>query len=88
VPTYTTGDGRQRRDLRLIVRRTRLTDPAHAQLWPDWRYHAFITNLGLGTSFPIDMSIRWLATGDASLNAASLAKRGDRYLLCPNSGPN
>jgi Transposase DDE domain group 1 len=28
-----------------VVRRTRLTDPAHAQLWPDWRHHAFITNL-------------------------------------------
>ena len=35
--------GEQRR-LRLIIRRTRLTDPTQQQLWPDWRYHAFITN--------------------------------------------
>ena len=31
--------------LRLVVRRTRLIDPTQAQLWPDWRYHAFITSL-------------------------------------------
>ena len=34
----------ERMKLRLIVRRTRLTGP-QAQLWPDWRYHAFVTNL-------------------------------------------
>lgn len=28
---------------RLIIRRTRLTGP-QATLWPDWRYHAFLTN--------------------------------------------
>jgi hypothetical protein len=31
--------------LRLIVRRTRLTDCAQARLWPDWRHHAFLTDL-------------------------------------------
>ena len=30
---------------RLIVRRTRLTDPAQQRLWPDWRHHAFLTDL-------------------------------------------
>jgi hypothetical protein len=30
---------------RLIVRRTRLTDPRQAQLWPDWRHFAFLTDL-------------------------------------------
>jgi hypothetical protein len=30
---------------RLIVRRTRLTDKAQARLWPDWRHHAFLTDL-------------------------------------------
>ena len=40
-----TGRGRDRRVLRLVVRRTRLVDPAQAALWPDWRYHAFITSL-------------------------------------------
>jgi len=31
-------------DWRLIVRRTRLTDPEQLALWPDWRHHCFITN--------------------------------------------
>ena len=42
---YTTGSRGHRRVLRLVVRRTRLSDPAQAALWPDWRYHAFITSL-------------------------------------------
>jgi len=42
---YVTGRGRDRRVLRLVVRRTRLVDPAQAALWPDWRHHAFITSL-------------------------------------------
>ena len=33
------------RDRRLIVRRTRLTDTTQAALWPDWRHHAFLTDL-------------------------------------------
>ncbi len=46
--TYTTGGGghtkRRQRTVRLVVRRTRLTEPAQRRLWPDWRHHAFITN--------------------------------------------
>ena len=45
--TYVTGGGatkRARRRVRLVVRRTRLTDRTQAQLWPDWRHHAFVTN--------------------------------------------
>ena len=34
----------QRRKVRLVVRRTRLVGP-QAELWPDWRHHAFVTNL-------------------------------------------
>ena len=30
---------------RLVVRRTRLTDTAQQRLWPDWRHHAFLTDL-------------------------------------------
>ncbi len=30
---------------RLIVRRTRFTDPQQARLWPDWRHFAFLTDL-------------------------------------------
>src|SRR5204863_454046 len=37
------------RELRLVVRRTRLAETAQRRLWPDWRHHAFITNVALGT---------------------------------------
>jgi len=40
---YTTGTGRRERTVRFVVRRTRLTG-RQAQLFPDWRHHAFITN--------------------------------------------
>ena len=43
---YTTGTGRRERTVRLVVRRTRLTG-RQAQLFPDWRHHAFITNTDL-----------------------------------------
>ncbi len=43
--TYVTGAQGGFRCVRLVVRRTRLTDPAQQALWPDWRHHAFITNL-------------------------------------------
>ena len=43
---YTTGTGRRARTVRLVVRRTRLTG-RQAQLFPDWRHHAFITNTAL-----------------------------------------
>jgi hypothetical protein len=42
--TYTTGRGGKRRSYRLVVRRSRLTDPAQQALWPDWRYHGFVTS--------------------------------------------
>jgi hypothetical protein len=42
---YTTGSGRQRTTRRLIVRRTRLTDTVQQRLWPDWRHHAFLTDI-------------------------------------------
>jgi len=44
---YVTGKGKHQRRLRLVVRRTRLTEPAQRALWPDWRHHGFITNLDL-----------------------------------------
>jgi hypothetical protein len=42
---YVTGSGSRRRELRLVVRRTRLTEAAQRRLWPDWRHHAFITTV-------------------------------------------
>ena len=35
------------RRVRVVVRRTRLTDPTQATLWPDWRYHVFATSTEL-----------------------------------------
>ena len=42
--TLVAGARGERRRLRLVVRRTRLTDPTQQKLWPDWRYCAFATN--------------------------------------------
>jgi Transposase DDE domain group 1 len=50
---YTTGKGRHAITRRLIVRRTRLTDAHQLKLWPDWRHHAFITDLD-GATVDID----------------------------------
>jgi len=41
---YTVGKGSKQRRVRLVVRRTRLTNKAQAKLWPDWRHHGFITS--------------------------------------------
>lgn len=41
---YRVGTGTKQRSVRLVVRRTRLTDPTQRRLWPDWRHHAFITS--------------------------------------------
>ena len=45
--TITAVKSKRLNEVRLVVRRTRLTDPAQQALWPDWRYHAFITDLDL-----------------------------------------
>jgi hypothetical protein len=55
--TYTTGG----HTLRLVVRRTRLVDRAQQQLWPDWRHHAFLTDLD-GDVVEIDRFHRQHAT--------------------------
>jgi hypothetical protein len=48
--TYVAGSRGDRRSLRLVVRRTRLTDPTQLALWPEWRHHAFITDLEMPTA--------------------------------------
>ena len=50
---YTTGTGNQTVTRRLVVRRTRLTGRPQQRLWPDWRHHAFLTDLD-GTSVEVD----------------------------------
>ena len=42
---YTIGKGQRAVTRRLVVRRTRLTGAAQQRLWPDWRHHAFLTDL-------------------------------------------
>ena len=42
---YTTGKGEHQVTRRLVLRRTRLTGTAQQRLWPDWRHHAFLTDL-------------------------------------------
>ena len=42
---YISGQGTKRVTRRMIVRRTRLTGKTQQQLWPDWRHHAFLTDL-------------------------------------------
>ena len=60
--TYTTG----RHTLRLVVRRTRLTGRAQQQLWPDWRHHAFLTDL-TGDIVEVDRFHRQHATIELAL---------------------
>jgi len=43
--TITAGRSRRWETVRLVVRRTRLTGRTQQALWPDWRHHAFITDL-------------------------------------------
>jgi hypothetical protein len=50
---YTTGSGKHAVTRRLVVRRTRLTDPHQLKLWPDWRHHAFLTDV-TGTAVDVD----------------------------------
>jgi hypothetical protein len=42
---YTSGHRTKRVTRRMVVRRTRLTDTTQQKLWPDWRHHAFLTDL-------------------------------------------
>lgn len=50
---YTTGTGKHTVTRRLVVRRTRLTGRAQQRLWPDWRHHAFLTDID-GTAVEVD----------------------------------
>lgn len=51
---------------RLIVRRTRLIDPTQARLWPDWRHHAFLTDLD-GDTVDVDFFHRGHATVELAI---------------------
>lgn len=60
--TYTTGKITRR----LVVRRTRLTGRAQQKLWPDWRHHAFLTDLD-GDVMEVDRFHRQHATVELAI---------------------
>jgi hypothetical protein len=79
--TYATGGAkRTERTVRLVVRRTRLTEPAQRQLWPDWRHHAFITNVDLPT-VAVDQFHRDHATVELAIRDL---KEGAGMQHCPS----
>jgi hypothetical protein len=68
------------RGRRLVVRRTRLTDTAQAQLWPDWRHHAFLTDLD-GDTVTIDAFHRQHAVVELAIRDL---KEGAGLEHCPS----
>ena len=63
---YTSGSGAKRVTRRLVVRRTRLTGTAQQKLWPDWRHHAFLTDLD-GDVIDVDRFHREHATVELAI---------------------
>ncbi len=68
------------RRVRLVVRRTRLTDPIQQQLWPDWRHHGFVTNVELPT-VEVDRFHRQHATVELAIRDL---KEGAGLEHCPS----
>ena len=77
--TYTTGTGRRQVTRRLVVRRTRLTDTAQQRLWPDWRHHAFLTDLTVTPS----PSTRSTATTPSSSSPSATSKKAPGSTTSP-----
>jgi hypothetical protein len=78
--TITSTRGKRTRTLRLVVRRTRLTDSLQAQLWPDWRHHAFITDLDT-SAVEVDQFHRDHATVELAIRDL---KQGAGLEHCPS----
>lgn len=64
---------------RLIVRRTRLTGP-QGKLWPDWRYHAFVTDRS-GSAVDLDADHRRHAVVELAIRDL---KEGSGLVHCPS----
>ena len=62
------------------MRRTRLTEAAQRRLWPDWRHHAFITNVELPT-VAVDQFARDHATVELAIRDL---KEGAGLEHCPS----
>jgi hypothetical protein len=65
---------------RLIVRRTRLSDPHQARLWPDWRHFGFLTDLD-GTATEVDAFHRAHASIELAIRDL---KEGSGLEHCPS----
>jgi hypothetical protein len=63
---YTSGQGTKQTTRRMIVRRTRFTDTTQQRLWPDWRHHAFLTDLD-GDVIDVDRFHREHATVELAI---------------------
>ena len=68
------------RDRRLVVRRTRLADTTQAALWPDWRHHAFLTDLD-GDAVTLDLFHRQHAVVELAIRDL---KEGAGLEHCPS----
>jgi hypothetical protein len=69
---------------RLIVRRTRLADPAQQTLFPNWRHHAFLTDLA-GPAVEVDRFHRAHATVELAIRDI---KEGSGLAHCPSGNFN
>jgi hypothetical protein len=78
--TYVASKHGNHRSLRLVVRRTRLGDPAQQALWPNWRHHAFVTNLDTET-IAVDQFHRDHATVELAIRDL---KEGAGLEHCPS----
>ena len=78
--TIAAGRSRRWQTVRLVVRRTRLTGRAQQALWPDWRHHAFITDLE-GPAVDVDQFHRDHATVELAIRDL---KEGAGLEHCPS----
>jgi hypothetical protein len=78
--TIVAGKSRHWETVRLVVRRTRLTGRAQQALWPDWRHHAFITDLD-GPAVETDQFHRDHATVELAIRDL---KEGAGLEHCPS----
>jgi hypothetical protein len=69
---------------RLVVRRTRLADPAQQALFPTWRHHGFLSDLS-GTAVELDRFHREHATVELAIRDI---KEGSGLEHCPSGNFN
>ena len=69
---------------RLVVRRTRLADPAQQALFPAWRHHGFLTDLN-GPAVEVDRFHREHATVELAIRDI---KEGSGLVHCPSGNFN